>query len=85
MKLIKTTIAAALFGLSISAFAAVSDISNVTHGTKAGQAPQVGQVSQPSWSDINAVTEKGVSKEVRPFAKSAANYSYGDISAVTHN
>jgi hypothetical protein len=86
MKLIKTTIAAALFGLSISAFAAVSDISNVTHGTKAGQTPQqTGQISQPRWSDINAVTEKGVSNEVKPFAKSAANYGYGDISAVTHN
>jgi len=85
MKLVKTTIAAALFGMSVSAFAAVSDISYVTHGSKAGQKPTVGQVTQPRWSDINAVTEKGASNEVKPFAKSAGNYSFGDISKVTHN
>jgi hypothetical protein len=85
MKLVKTTIAAALFGMSVSAFAAVSDISYVTHGSKAGQQPQVGQIAQPRWSDINAVTEKGASNEVKPFTKSAGNYSFGDISKVTHN
>ena len=85
MKLVKTTIAAILFGMSVSAFAAVSDISYVTHGSKAGQQPKAGQIAQPSWSDINAVTEKGASTEVKPFATSAGNYRYGDISAVTHN
>ena len=85
MKLVKTTIAAALFGMSVSAFAAVSDISYVTHGSKAGQEPKVGQIAQPRWSDINAVTEKGTSNEVKPFTKAAGNYSFGDISKVTHN
>jgi len=83
--MIKTTLAAVLFGMSVSAFAAVSDISYVTHGSKAAQAPTVGQIAQPRWSDINAVTEKGASNEVKPFAKAAGNYSYGDISKVTHN
>jgi hypothetical protein len=83
--MIKTTIAAILFGLSINAFAAVSDLSNVTHGSKAGVTPQTGQIFQPRWSDLSAVTEKGANEQVKPFAKSAANYRYGDISAVTHN
>jgi len=82
MKLVKTTIAAALFGMSISAFAAVSDISNVTHGSKAGQEPKIGQISQPRWSDRNAMNPQ---TDVKPFAKSAGNYSFGDISSVTHN
>ena len=84
MTLIKTTIAAALFGLSVNAFAAVGDISNVTHGSISAQETQVGG-SQPSWSDLSAVTQKGTSKEAKPFAKSAGNYSFGDISKVTHN
>lgn len=85
MKLTKTIIAAAMFGMSASTFAAVSDISYVTHGSKASQQPKAGQITQPRWSDLNAVTEKDVSNEVKPFAKSAGNYRYGDISAVTHN
>jgi len=85
MKRITTTFAAVLFGMSVSAFAAVSDISFVTHGSQKGQEPTVGQIAQPSWSDINAVTEKGASNEVKPFARSVGNYGYGDISAVTHN
>ena len=85
MKLVKTTIAAALLGMSVSAFAAVSDLSYVTHGSKAGQQPKAGQITEPRWSDINAVTEKGASNEVKPFTKSARSYSFGDISAVTHN
>ncbi len=83
MKLVKTTIAAALFGLSVSAFAAVSDISYVTHGANSGQQQQVGQISEPRWSDRNAVTTP--SSELKPFAKAAGNYRFGDISAVTHN
>ena len=83
MKLITTTIAAALFGLSVNAFAAVSDLSNVTHASTSGQQTQVGG-SQPSWSDLSAVTQKGASEEAKPFAKSAGNYRFGDISAVTH-
>jgi len=85
MKLVKTTIAAVLFGMSVSAFAAVSDLSYVTHGSRSGQAPKSGQITEPRWSDINAVTEKGASNEVKPFAKATGNYSFGDISAVTHN
>ena len=80
--IIKTTIAAALLGLSMNAFAAVSDLSNVTHGAKAGQEQQVGQISEPRWSDRNAVAPRS---EVRPFAKSAGNYRFGDLSSVTHN
>ena len=80
--IIKTTIAAALLGLSMNAFAAVSDLSNVTHGAKAGQDQQIGQIAEPRWSDRNAMNPRGESK---PFAKSAGNYSFGDISKVTHN
>ena len=85
MNLINTIVAAAVFGMSVNAFAAVSDISYVTHGTKAGQQPKVGHITQPRWSDINAVTEKGTPNEVKPIAKAVGNYSFGDISAVTHN
>jgi hypothetical protein len=83
--MIKTTIATILLGLSVNAFAAVSDLSNVTHGSKAGVTPQIGQISEPRFSDLSAVTEKGANEQVKPFAKSAGNYRYGDISAVTHN
>ena len=82
MKLVKTTIAAALFGFSFSAFAAVNDISNVTHGAKAGQQQEVGQISEPRWSDLNAMNPR---TENKPFAKSASNYRFSDISSVTHN
>jgi hypothetical protein len=54
MRLIKTTIAAALFGLAVNAFAAVSDLSYTTHGTQSGQELKVGQVSEPRWSDRNS-------------------------------
>lgn len=80
--IIKTTFAAALLGLSMNAFAAVSDLSNVTHGQKAGQAQQVGQIAEPRWSDRNAGTPRS---DVKPFAKSAGNYRFGDLSSVTHN
>lgn len=84
MTLIKTTVAAALFGLSVNAFAAVNDLSNVTHRSISSQQSQVGS-SQPSWSDLSAVTQKSTSQEARPFTKVANRYSFGDISAVTHN
>ena len=80
--MIKTTIAAVLFGLSVNAFAAVSDLSNVTHGSQAGQEMKVGQISAPRWSDRNANEPRS---EVKPFAKTAGHYSFGDISSVTHN
>ena len=80
--MIKTTIAAVLFGLSVSAFAAVSDLSNVTHGSQAGQELKVGQISEPRWSDRNAGAPQ---TEVKPFAQSAGDYRFGDINAVTHN
>ncbi len=80
--IIKTTIAAALLGLSMNAFAAVSDLSNVTHGAKAGQEQQIGQIAEPRWSDRNA---GGPQTDVKPFAKSAGNYRFGDLSSVTHN
>ena len=82
MKLVTTTIAAALFGLSLSATAAVSDISNVTHGSKAGQELKVGQISEPRWTDRNSMNPR---TEVKPFAKAAGNYRFGDINSVTHN
>jgi len=84
MKLIKATIAAAVFGLSVNAFAAVNDISAVTHGSVSGKQTQVGG-SQAGWSDLNAVTQPGVAKEAKPFAKSAGNFRFSDISKVTHN
>ena len=80
--MIKTIIAAALFGLSLNAVAAVSDLSNVTHGSKAGQELKVGQISEPRFSDRNAGAPM---TEVKSFAKSSGSYSFGDISAVTHN
>ncbi len=80
--MIKTVITAALFGLSVNAFAAVSDLSNVTHGSQAGQEQQIGQIAEPRWSDRNAMNPRSESK---PFAKSAGNYRFGDISSVTHN
>ena len=80
--MIKTTIAAVLFGLSVNAFAAVSDLSNVTHGSQAGQEMKIGQISEPRWSDLNAQDPR---TEVKSFAKTAGNYSFGDISKVTHN
>jgi hypothetical protein len=81
MKLVKATIFAALFGLSVNAFAAVSDISNVTHGSQAGQQMQTGQIIDARWSDRNAGNPRS---EIKPFAKSSGNYRAGDISAVTH-
>ncbi len=80
--MLKTIIAAALFGLSVNAFAAVSDLSNVTHGSQAGQELKTGQISEAKWSDRNAMNPRSDSK---PFAQSAGNYSFGDISNVTHN
>ena len=80
--MIKTIITAALFGLSLNAVAAVSDLSNVTHGSEYGRDLQVGQISEPRWSDRNAVAPRS---EAKPFAQAAGNYSFGDISAVTHN
>ena len=80
--MIKTTLIAALLGLTVNAFAAVSDLSNVTHGSQAGQELKVGQISEPRWSDRNAQSPRS---EVKPFAKAAGNYSFGDISKVTHN
>ena len=80
--MIKTIITAALFGLSLNAVAAVSDISNVTHGSQAGQEQKVGQITEPRWSDRASMNPRS---EVKPFAKSAGNYSFGDISSVTHN
>jgi hypothetical protein len=82
MKLVNTAIAAALLGLSVNAFAAVSDLSTVTHGSQAGQELKVGQISEPRFSDRNAQAPRS---EVKPFAKTAGNYSFGDISNVTHN
>ena len=84
MKLIKTIIAAALFGLSLNAFAAVSDLSYVTHGAKSGQEVKVGQITEPRWSDRGSQNQKARA-EVRPLAESAGNYSFGDINSVTHN
>ena len=80
--MIKTTIAAALFGLSLNAVAAVSDISNVTHGSQAGQELKVGQITEPRWTDRNSMDPRS---QAKPFAKAAGNYSFGDISSVTHN
>ena len=84
MKLVNTTIAAAVLGFSFNAFAAVNDISDVTHGSVSSKQEQVGG-SQPSWSDLSAVTQKGAAKEAKPFVKSAGNYRFSDINAVTHN
>ena len=80
--MIKTTIAAVLFGLSLNAVAAVSDISNVTHGSQAGQELKVGQITEPRWTDRNSMDPRS---QAKPFAKAAGNYSFGDISSVTHN
>ena len=80
--MIKTVITAALFGLSLNAAAAVSDISSVTHGSQAGQELKVGQITEPRFSDRNA---GGPQTEAKPFAQTAGDYSFGDLSSVTHN
>ena len=80
--MIKTITAAALFGLSLNAVAAVSDISSVTHGSQAGQELKVGELTQPKWSDRNALNPRS---EAKPFAQSAADYRFSDINSVTHN
>jgi hypothetical protein len=68
MKLVTTTIAAALLGLSLNAFAAVSDISNVTHGSQAGQELKVGlersQRNGPA-QQSQAVRESGWQLQLR--------------------
>ena len=81
--IIKTTIAAALLGLSMNAFAAVNDINDVTHSQISSQELRVGG-AQPKWSDISAVT-KPAGQETRPLTKSASNYRFSDINSVTHN
>jgi hypothetical protein len=81
--IIKTTIAAALLGLSMNAFAAVNDINDVTHSQISSQELRVGG-AQPKWSDISAVT-KPAGQEARPLTKSAGNYRFSDINSVTHN
>lgn len=80
--MIKTIIAAALFGLSVNAFAAVSDISSVTHGSKAGQQLQIGQITEPRWSDRNSMNPR---TDVKQFEQTAGNYRFSDINSVTHN
>jgi hypothetical protein len=82
MRLIQTTIAAALFGLSLNAYAAVSDLSYVTHASKCDQEQKIGHISEPRWSDRSAGRPQ---VEVKPFVKSVNNYRFGDISSVTHN
>ena len=84
MKLVKTTIAAALFGLSLNAVAAVSDLSSVTHGAKSGNDVTIGQITEPRWSDRNARSQDARA-EVKPLAESQGNYSFGDVNSVTHN
>ena len=82
--IIKSTIAAALLGLSMNAFAAVNDINDVTHSSISSQELRVGG-SKPGWSDLSAVTQPGATQEARPLAKTAGNYRFSDISSVTHN
>jgi hypothetical protein len=82
MKMVATTIAATLLGLSFNAVAAVSDISNVTHGSQSGQELKVGQIAEPRRSDRASMNPR---TEVKPFAKAASNYRFGDITSVTHN
>jgi hypothetical protein len=82
--IIKTTIAAALFGLSMNAFAAVNDINDVTHSQISSQELRVGG-AQPKWSDISAVTRPAGQEEVHSLTKSAGNYRFSDINSVTHN
>jgi hypothetical protein len=80
--MIKTIIAAAVFGLCVNAVAAVSDLSNVTHGSQASEELEVGEITQPKWSDRNAMNPRC---EAKPFAQSAGNYRFGDLASVTHN
>ena len=86
MKLITTTIAAALFGLSLNAVAAVSDLSSVTHAGAEMGAKTVGGQDAISGSDLTAVTHGAASKEVKQLGRFAAeNYRASDITAITHN
>jgi hypothetical protein len=86
MKLFTTIIAAALFGLSLNAFAAVSDISTVTHGASAVAKPQVGGSDAFSRTDLSAVTHGSASNEAKRVGRySENNYRASDITSVTHN
>ena len=86
MKLITTTIAAALLGLSLNAVAAVSDLSSVTHaGAEMGNKTVGGQDAITS-SDLTAVTHGPAMNEVKQVGRFAAkNYRASDITAITHN
>ena len=86
MKLVTTTIAAALLGLSLNAFAAVSDISTVTHGASAVAKPQASGSDAFSRTDLSAVTHGSASNEAKQVGRySENNYRASDITSVTHN
>jgi hypothetical protein len=79
MKRVKVNIAmTTFFTMAVSAFAMVNKILHTTLSSRAGQQTEVGQIIEPRRSDLYAATEKGVSNEVSPIAKSAANYSCVD-------
>ena len=86
MKLVTTTIAAALFGLSLNAVAAVSDLSSVTHAGAEMGSKTVGGQDAISSTDLTAVTHGSASNEAKQVGRySANNYRFGDINSVTHN
>ena len=86
MKVITTTIAAALFGLSLNTFAAVSDLSSVTHAGAEMGSKTVGGQDAISNTDLTAVTHGPAVNEVKQVGRFAAkNYRASDITAITHN
>ena len=92
--IIKTTIAAALLGLSMNAFAAVdgesnfyrfSDINSVTQGADyAGTELKSGRIDGfYKWSDRNQV-QGAVPSSLKPVGKTAESfYSWSDLNSVT--
>ena len=85
MKLIKTIIVAALFGMSFSAFAAVSDLTYQTHGPQyEGQDQEFGTVTERRFADYGQGPKIKVEK-IKPVTESFGNSRFSDLSAVTHD
>ena len=85
MKLVKTITAAALFGMSASAFAAFSDLTYTTHGPQYGQNQKVGEIIEPRRSDYGAEAPSASRDTVEPVTESVDNSRWSDLTAVTHD
>ena len=85
MKFIKIIMAAALFGMSVSAFAAFSDLTYTTHGPMYGKDQKVGEIIEPRRSDYGADAPTANRDDVEPATESVDNSRWSDVTAVTHD